>query len=118
MSRQAIEFLEEVKLLSGLDVAIYTYTNLAQNNLDSECDLGKYPLWIAQYRVSKPAENPIWGNNYAGWQYSELGKVRGIESNTDLDIFSEQILLNGFKELESNDKKSNSIYYTVKLGTL
>lgn len=118
MSRQAIEFLEEVKLLSGLDVAIYTYTNFAQNNLDLECDLGKYPLWIAQYGVSKPAENPIWGNNYSGWQYSELGKVRGIESNTDLDVFSEQILLNGLKELESNDKKSNSIYYTVKLGTL
>ena len=116
LSKHAIEFLEEVKFLSGLDVAIYTYTNFAQNNLDSESGLGKYPLWIAQYGTSKPESNPIWGANYAGWQYSESGKVRGIESKTDLDIFTEQILLNKDKEEVSDGKKYESIYYTVKTG--
>ncbi|WP_170075728.1 GH25 family lysozyme [Paraclostridium dentum] len=116
LSRQAIEFLEEVKILSGLDLAIYTYTKFAQNNLDSESGLGKYSLWIAQYGTSKPESNPIWGENYAGWQYSESGIVRGIESKTDLDIFTEQILLNEYKEADSASKKSENIYYTVKSG--
>ena len=30
---QALEFLREVERLSGLDAAVYTYTNFAQNNL-------------------------------------------------------------------------------------
>ncbi|WP_250674166.1 GH25 family lysozyme [Paraclostridium ghonii] len=116
LSKQAIEFLEEVKLLSGLDVAIYTYTNFAQTNLDPQCGLGKYPLWVAQYGASSPAQNPIWGNNYAGWQYSEAGRVSGVENNIDLNTFNEQILLNEIKELENNDKKPNVIYYIVKSG--
>lgn len=116
LSKKAIEFLEEAKLLSGLDVAIYTYTNFVQTNLDPQFGLEKYPLWIAQYGASSPAQNPIWGNSYAGWQYSESGRVSGIANNIDLNTFNEQILLNDIKELENNDKKTNITYYTVKSG--
>ena len=40
---QALEFLREVERLSGLDAAVYTYTNFAQNNLYEGLGLEKYP---------------------------------------------------------------------------
>ena len=40
------------------------------------------PFWFAQYDVSKPdLKYPI-----AIWQYSDKGKVKGIEHEVDLDI--------------------------------
>ena len=124
LSMQAVEFLEEVKRLSGLDVAVYTYTSFAQNNLDPNSSIGKYPLWIAEYGVSKPASNPIWGNDYAGWQYSDSGSVPGISGDTDLDIFYEEILLNTSGDVDGdNDEHDDDedhggkfVYYTVKSG--
>nr|WP_317332495.1 LysM peptidoglycan-binding domain-containing protein [uncultured Romboutsia sp.] len=120
VSRQAVEFLEEVKRLSGLDVAVYTYTSFAQNNLDSNSSIGDYPLWIAEYGVDEPASNPIWGNNYVGWQYSETGSVPGINGNTDLDTFTEGILLSDSTEVPGDDDKPSPeekfIYYTVGNG--
>ena len=117
---QALEFLREVERLSGLDAAVYTYTNFAQNNLYEGLGLEKYPLWIAQIDTDRPASNPIWGRRYDAWQYSDTGRVSGIGTNTDLDIFYDGIFLDGKKDLpgtrkkESNDK--NVIYYTVQEG--
>ncbi|WP_286312027.1 GH25 family lysozyme [Romboutsia ilealis] len=120
VSRQAVEFLEEVKRLSGLDVAVYTYTSFAKNNLDPNSSIGDYPLWIAEYGTDKPASNPIWGNNYVGWQYSETGNVAGIYGNVDLDIFTEEILLSDNTEVPGGDDKPSTdekfIYYTVENG--
>ena len=120
LTKQAIEFLEEVKKLSGLDVAVYTYTNFAQNNLYKGIGLENYPLWIAQIDINAPRPNPIWGDKYAAWQYSDTGRVSGIDTNTDLDIFYEDIFLDDKKDVpgtrkeESKDKKV--IYYTVQEG--
>ena len=120
LTKQAIEFLEEVKKLSGLDVAVYTYTNFAQNNLYKGIGLENYPLWIAQIDIDAPQSNPIWGDKYAAWQYSDTGRVSGIYTNTDLDIFYEHIFLvdkkdvPGIRKEESKDKKV--IYYTVQEG--
>ena len=61
---QALEFLREVERLSGLDAAVYTYTNFAQNNLYEGLGIEKYPLWIAQIDTNRPAANPIWGRRY------------------------------------------------------
>lgn len=97
LSNQAIEFLEAVKEFSELDVVVYTYTNFAQTNLDINSNIGDYKLWIAQYSQSYPQENPIWGEQYIGWQYSESGSIRGINASTDLDYFSSEILLDSKK---------------------
>ena len=81
LTNQALEFLREVKRLSKVDVAVYTYTNFAQNNLYAGIGLEDYPLWIAQIDVRAPQSNPIWGSKYAGWQYSDTGNVPGIGKN-------------------------------------
>lgn len=78
---------------------IYCNTNFAKNILDNR--LSKYPLWIAQYGVDKPSNNPIW-DKWIGFQYSENG-VSNINSSLDLDEFTYEILL------DENDVDSSMI---------
>ena len=78
LTRQSVEFLEEVKSYSGFDTAVYTYAYFAEYNLYNGLGISDYPLWIAQLREGGPLPNPIWGNSYAGWQYSDTGRVSGI----------------------------------------
>lgn len=119
LTLQAVEFLKAVKEYSGLEPAVYTYTNFAQHNLYEGLGLENYSLWIAQLSEEGPSENPIWGNKYVGWQYSDTGEVLGINANTDLDLFydgifiSDNIKIPGDKKTDSNGRL---IYYTVQEG--
>ncbi|MFG5866178.1 GH25 family lysozyme [Clostridium perfringens] len=85
-----IEFLEEVKRLTGKEVVVYTYTSFANNNLDSR--LGNYPVWIAHYGVNTPGANNIWGS-WVGFQYSENGSVAGVNGGCDMNEFTEEIFI-------------------------
>ncbi len=120
LTRRAVEFLEEVKSYSGLDTAVYTYAYFAEHNLYNGLGISDYPLWIAQLREGGPLPNQIWGNSYAGWQYSDTGRVSGISANVDLDIFYDEMFLNdradipGERRQESDNNKV--IYYTVQFG--
>lgn len=120
LTRQSVEFLEEVKSYSGFDTAVYTYAYFAEYNLYNGLGISDYPLWIAQLREGGPLPNPIWGNSYAGWQYSDTGRVSGISANVDLDIFYDEMFLNdranipGERRQESHNNKV--IYYTVQSG--
>lgn len=130
VTRQAIEFLEEVRNYSGLDVAIYTYTNFAQYNLYEGLGLSEYPLWIAQLSEEGPSPNPIWGNKYVAWQYSDTGRVRGINASTDLDLVYDGMFLDDREDIPKEQKQpqripgtrqepstqSGVIYYTVQEG--
>ena len=130
VTRQAIEFLEEVKNYSGLDVAVYTYTNFAQYNLYEGLGLSEYPLWIAQLSEGGPSPNPIWGNKYVAWQYSDTGRVRGINASTDLDLVYDGMFLDDREDIPKEQKQpqripgtrqepstqSGVIYYTVQEG--
>lgn len=120
LTRRAVEFLEEVKSYSGLDTSVYTYAYFAEHNLYNGLGISDYPLWIAQLREGGPLPNQIWGNSYAGWQYSDTGRVSGISANVDLDIFYDEMFLNdradipGERRQESDNNKV--IYYTVQSG--
>ena len=120
LTLQALEFLREVESLSGLQAAVYTYTNFAQNNIYPGIGIEDYPLWIAQIDADAPQSNRVWGSEYAGWQYSFTGKVPGISANVDLDIFYDEMFLAnttstpGERKEEATDKKV--IYYTVQAG--
>jgi GH25 family lysozyme M1 (1,4-beta-N-acetylmuramidase)/LysM repeat protein len=116
LTSAAIIFLEEVKKLTSKGIVVYTYTNFARTSLDSR--LGLYPLWIAEYGVSRPAINPIW-NQWIGFQFSSTGQVPGVNGNCDLNEFNEGILLNGesvqaIPSLDSN--RENDKYYIVQSG--
>lgn len=117
LTDRALEFINELKSITGMDVVVYTYTYFARGNIDSR--LGVYPLWIAHYGVSTPGDNPIW-KNWVGFQYSSTGKVPGVSGNCDLNEFTDGILLNGVNVPEKpetpEEAPSNDGNYVVKAG--
>ena len=46
--------------------------------------MAEYPLWIANWGVSKPGIPGKW-TSYVYWQYSDAGSVSGINGRVDLD---------------------------------
>lgn len=85
---RCLTFLNRFKELSGQDCMIYTGGYFGRDNLDSR--IKNYPGWIAHYGVSSPMET---GFRVVGHQYTETGKVPGVNGNVDMNNFKEGILL-------------------------
>ena len=97
ITQVAEDFANEIERLFGTEIIIYASPYWANANLGSS--LSKYGYWEADYTydLSKaPAPTNNWGNSNVGWQWSNKGRVNGCpEGNTDLDVFTDKILLNG-----------------------
>ncbi|MBY7009434.1 glycoside hydrolase [Clostridium botulinum] len=88
----ALKFIKKFESLCELQLCIYTSPYFANENLDSR--LSKYQCWIAHYGVEKPMQTNIWGSNYAGHQFTESGKIKGIDTNVDINTFTANIFTN------------------------
>ena len=110
-------FIEELKAITDIDCMIYASTSTAKYDLSRS--LSEYPLWVAEYGVTQPRPNGKW-TEWAGWQYSNTGRISGIRGNVDLDIFRESVLLDRRSVSGSGDTRpihtSRAIYYTVRRG--
>lgn len=85
------EFLTTLEKETGHIPALYSDASNASTHFADD-RFRRYPLWIADYGVSRPdMENP-W-SRYSGWQYTDRGRVRGISGNVDRDRFRREILL-------------------------
>ena len=79
----AEKWLNEIIKRTGQTPLFYSYTSFIKSYIDKS--LNKFPLWIAQYTTAlKPSSNGIW-NEWKVWQYSDSGKVNGINGNVDLN---------------------------------
>ena len=85
-----LAFIQEVESLSGLDAIVYSNTYTARTIFSGE--LTNYPLWVAQYGVDWPTPNGKW-DTWAGWQYTSMGSVPGINGNVDRDQFTKDMFL-------------------------
>lgn len=112
LTSMCIDFLEEVKRLTGKEVVVYTYTSFANKNLDNR--LSKYPLWIAHYDVDTPGWNHIW-DDWIGFQYTSSGKISGVNYNCDVNSFTEDIILS--KVLLPNKGISEEVANSIKVGS-
>ncbi|MBX9720105.1 MAG: glycoside hydrolase family 25 protein, partial [Candidatus Obscuribacterales bacterium] len=83
------DFLQGVKEKTGVtpQVSIYCSPNFADKILGNSPILSKYSLWIANYGVDKPTLPAPWGK-WDFWQYTDAGKVPGINGKVDLDMFN------------------------------
>lgn len=81
LTRFAKSWLETVQAALG-PVMIYTGASFAKTYLGKE--LGKYPLWVAHYGVNTPMANNTW-SRWACFQYSQEGRIAGINERVDLD---------------------------------
>lgn len=49
--------------------------------------LGSSPLWVSEYGVAAPSVLPAGWWRWQFWQYSQRGRVDGIERAVDLDVY-------------------------------
>lgn len=97
-----LAFIREVERLSGKEAIVYSNTYTARTIFSGE--LTNYPLWVAQYGVDWPTPNGKW-NSWAGWQYTSMGNVPGINGYVDRDQFTEDMFLSsGDKPVPSPDE--------------
>ncbi len=86
----SLAFLRELQERTGKRVAVYSDASNAADVFDDR--LSEYPLWIAQYGVSRPDMQNSW-ERWSGWQYTDRGRVPGIRGWVDRDYFTEDILV-------------------------
>ena len=109
-------FLSEVERLSGKDVVIYSDAFNAGNTFSTELS-SQYPIWVADYFVSEPA-NGNW-DTWVGFQYTDRGRISGISGNVDRDFFTDGILLDDTSAISTKttpDVSQNTTCITVTRG--
>ncbi len=76
------QWLARVESYYKIKPIIYTNPSFYRKFLKGHFD--EYPLWIAHYRLkTKPRIEP-----WLMWQHSETGKVNGINTKVDFNVFS------------------------------
>lgn len=86
------DWLDKVEERTGVQPIIYTNPKTYYYLLDD--DFSHYPLWIAHYHSGG---QPRIFRNWHFWQHSESGRVNGIQSHVDFNVFSGDIF--EFKKL-------------------
>ena len=75
-------FLKQLEQATGCKPIIYSYSSFWQTNIGPGFD--SYPFWLADY--AKTPTPPVGIKNWQIWQYSQTGKIAGIEHSVDLDV--------------------------------
>lgn len=121
INRISFAFLQRIQEITKKECVIYSDAYNARNTFSREL-AQNYPLWIAEYGVETPIDNGKW-EYWVGFQYTDAGRIDGIEGNVDRDKFTDGILQTGGEipkpdpEPEPNPDNSNgNIYYVVKSG--
>ena len=120
LSREDIDeisrtFLERVKELTGKDLIIYSDAFNARNTFSLEL-ANTYPLWIAEYGVETPSSDVNW-SSWTGFQFTDMGIIRGIRGLVDRDRFASGIFLSENEAINTSPNVANKIEtYTVQRG--
>ena len=117
----ALAFMKKVEELTKKQVIIYSDLYNSRNTFNSEV-ANNSELWLAYYGDYRNLENEETSWQYfIGTQYTDAGRVAGINGNVDRDIFSENIFLSDTTEIPNTENpntenNTETIYYTVKRG--
>lgn len=82
LKKRLKEFL--LTLEAYYDVQPIIYTNVSFYNHHLGDDFADYPLWVAHYLQQ---EKPRIYRDWHFWQHSETGRVNGIRSKVDFNVF-------------------------------
>jgi lysozyme len=83
LRKEVKAFLETVENYYGVTPIIYTNVDFYRQYLGSDFDA--YPLWAAHYLEQ---HNPRIDRSWLFWQHSERGRVNGIITNVDFNVFN------------------------------
>ncbi len=92
LRREVKKWLETAEAYYRVKPVIYTNVDFYNRNLGDEFD--SYPLWVAHYYQP---EQPRIGRGWVFWQHSDEGRVNGILSKVDFNVFNGDSL--AFREL-------------------
>lgn len=92
LQQEIRSWLQEVEAAYGVKPIIYTYVTFYEKYLKGSFD--DYPLWIAHYFQQ---HSPRIHRDWQFWQHSESGRVNGIVSKVDFNVFSGDSI--AFREL-------------------
>jgi lysozyme len=92
VGRRVKEFLNALEAHYGVRPIIYTNVDFYDRVLGPDFD--NYPLWVAHYIQRN---RPRIQRNWIMWQHSEKGRVNGITTPVDFNVFSGDSL--AFKDL-------------------
>jgi lysozyme len=83
LAAAADTFLSAVQTATGITPMLYASSDF----LSDWGDLGKWPLWVANYGVTCPGVPSAW-TTYTFWQNSGSGMVGGIGAAVDTDVYN------------------------------
>ncbi len=110
-------FLQKVQQLSNKECVIYSDAFNAKSVFSDEL-ARKYPIWVADYFVDEPEDNGKW-ETWVGFQYTDRGRINGIQGNVDRDYFTGGILLSdrtAISQDATEDKNQEFTEITVRRG--
>ena len=81
------EFTSELKRLTGRTPMIYTYKYFWMGQMNNSQKFSDMPLWLAAYQDQAPEAVGGW-NELSFWQRSGSGKVAGISTDVDKNLFN------------------------------
>lgn len=88
MEKDVLLWLSIVEREMGRRPVVYTDNGFADDVLTNK-EFAKYPLWIADYaKKINTLPNPWKRQKWTIWQYSEKGKVQGVNGSVDLNRFN------------------------------
>lgn len=114
-------FMERVQELTNKEVIIYSDLSNARDTFNRSL-AEDYQLWIAYYgNYNNLANVETSWQEFIGVQYTDRGRVNGINGSVDRDLYTEEIFLNETSEIPDNNSNSQpanteSIEYTVQSG--
>lgn len=79
------QFLSMIEERYGVKPIIYSGESFANEYLTG---FEEYPLWLAEYNNDKTPQLPLDWKNWTFWQYSESGRVAGVNGPIDLNRFN------------------------------
>jgi lysozyme len=82
MRKEVSDWLQTVEAAYKVRPIIYSYADFYNNYLGK--DFKQYPLWVAHYLTK---DKPNIKRDWVFWQHSEAGKVNGITTRVDFDVF-------------------------------
>lgn len=105
-------FITRLHELTYARPLIYTDAYAADSLWDEE--FSEYPLWAADYGAYEPDITRVFTDGWSGFQYTDSGRVCGVEGSVDRDRFTDTVYLTDDEDKHRPDE--NYIYYQVRSG--
>jgi lysozyme len=87
VTARAKQWVDHVRAKLGVEPIVYTNPGMWRQRAGGAAELGAQRLWVAHYTQLCPAVPAPWAG-WAFWQYTDDGRIDGIDGPVDLNVFA------------------------------